>query len=67
MVKPQPPVLRSKHPRDDGEFQIYNQLVKDAADPARQLLDLESWTRHYRNSDYDDERSVMYMQTYSKV
>jgi hypothetical protein len=61
------PVLKPKRPRDDGEFEIYNQVVKDAADPARQLADLENWTRRYRTSDYDDDRSVIYMQAYSKL
>jgi len=65
--KPPQPVLKPKKPRDDGEFQIYNQVLKDSADPAKQLLDLESWTRRYANSDFDDERSVLYMQTYSKL
>jgi hypothetical protein len=61
------PAPKPKRPRDDGEFEIYNQVVKDAADPAKQLADLENWTRHYRNSDYDDDRSVLYMQAYSKL
>lgn len=66
--KPQPaPILKPKRPRDDGEFEIYNQVVKDAGEPAKQLADLENWTRRYRNSDYDDDRSVLYMQAYSKL
>jgi hypothetical protein len=67
-AKPQPPPIpKLKRPRDDGEFEIYNQVVKDAADPAKQLADLDTWSRRYRNSDYDDDRSVLYMQAYSKL
>jgi hypothetical protein len=66
--KQQPlPVLRPKRPRDDGEFEIYNQAVKDAAEPAKQLADLENWTRRYRASDFEDDRAVMYMQAYSRL
>jgi hypothetical protein len=61
------PAPKPKRPRDDGEFEIYNQVVKDAADPAKQLTDLEAWSRRYRNSDYDDDRAVLYMQAYSKL
>jgi len=67
-LQPQPtPPLRPKRPRDDGEFEIYNRVVKDAGEPAKELADLDSWSRRYRNSDYDDERSVLYMQVYSKL
>lgn len=61
------PVARPKRPRDRGEFEIYNQVLKDAGDPARQLADLDAWTRRYRDSDYDDDRAVLYMQAYSKL
>ena len=41
--------------------------MKDAADPAKQLTDLDTWSHQYPDSDYDDERSVLYMQVYSKL
>jgi len=62
-----PPVQRPKKPRDSGEYEIYNQAVKDSGDPAKELNDLETWTRRYRASDYEDDRDVMYMQVYSKL
>ncbi len=42
-------------------------MLKDAADPAKQLVDLDNWSRRYRDSDYGDERSVLYMQVFSKL
>jgi hypothetical protein len=64
--QPLPPT-KPKRPRDAGEFEIYNQVVRDEADPAKQLADLDTWTRRYRASDYDDDRTVLYMQVYSKL
>jgi hypothetical protein len=65
--RPQPPILKPKRPRDDGERASYNQVLKDAGDPARQLVDLDNWSRRYRDSDYEDERRVLYMQVFSKL
>ncbi|MDR3699866.1 MAG: FecR family protein [Candidatus Sulfopaludibacter sp.] len=65
--KPQPPILKPKRPRDDGERASYNQVLKDASDPAKQLVDLDNWSRRYRDSDYEDERRVLYMQVFSKL
>jgi hypothetical protein len=51
--------------RDRGEGEIYNRVLDEPNDPAKQLVDLDTWLRHYRSSDFDDERSVLYMKAYA--
>jgi len=56
-----------KKVKDQGEYDIYNQAFKDAADPAKQVADLDSWNQKYPDSEYKDDRVYMYMQAYLKM
>src|ERR1700720_2536910 len=43
-----------KKVKDQGEFDIYNQVLKDT-DPAKQIQDLDTWTQKYPDSDYKND------------
>lgn len=67
-VKPLPqPHPPGRRPRDNGETEIYNQVLKDEAAPAKQLQDLETWSRRYPDSDFQNDRTVLYLQAYAKT
>jgi hypothetical protein len=56
-----------KKVKDQGEFDIYNQVLKDT-DPAKQIQDLDTWTQKYPDSDYKDyPRPYIYLQAYNKA
>jgi hypothetical protein len=63
------PVGRAQAPekkvKDQGEYDIYNQTIKDNANPAALLKDVETWTQKYPESDYKDERSFYALQAYN--
>lgn len=61
------PAAKKKEVKDQGEFEIYNQAIKDANNPAKLLQDLDTWAQKYPESDFKDDRAYMYMQAYSKV
>jgi hypothetical protein len=63
------PVARQPHKklRDRGEGEIYNLILSEEDNPGKQLVDLDSWTHRYRDSDFDDDRTVIYMHAYSKT
>jgi hypothetical protein len=61
------PAAKKKQTKDHGEFEIYNQAIKDANNPTQLLKDLDTWTQKYPDTDYQDERAYMYMQAYSKI
>ena len=50
-----------------GESEVYNEAVKDigANNFAKALLDLDTWRQEYADSDFTDERSALYVQTYA--
>src|SRR5437867_2591882 len=53
--------------KDQGEFDIYNQVLKDT-DPIKQIQDLDTWTQKYPDSDYkNDDRPFLYLQAYDKA
>jgi hypothetical protein len=54
-----------KKPKDQGEFDIFNETIKDAANPAKQLQDLDTWTQKYPESDFKDDRLLFYISAYS--
>ena len=56
---------KKKQVKDQGEFEIYNQAIKDAANPQKEVQDLDTWSQKYPNSDFKDDRLYMYMQAYS--
>jgi hypothetical protein len=61
------PAAPEKKVKDQGEFDIYNQVLKDA-DPLRQIQDLDTWTQKYPDSEYkNDDRPYIYIQAYNKA
>jgi hypothetical protein len=78
--QPAAPAAKSKQVKDQGEFEIYNQAIKDAdamlhaANPQaageaakKELQDLDQWAQKYPDTDFKDDRAYMYMQAYSSV
>src|SRR5260370_2626302 len=51
-----------KKVKDQGEYDIFNQTIKDASNPAQQIKDLDTWTQKYPDSDYKDDRLYYYIQ-----
>ncbi len=54
-----------KKVKDQGEYDIFNQTIKDASNPAQQIKDLDTWTQKYPDSDYKDDRLYYYIQAYN--
>jgi hypothetical protein len=50
-----------------GESEVYNEVVKDlgANDFAKAMTDLDTWRQRYPDSDFKDERTAFYIQTYA--
>jgi hypothetical protein len=62
-----PAGAKQKAVKDQGEFEIYNQAIKDASNPQKEVQDLDAWTQKYPDSDFKDDRMYMYMQAYSTM
>jgi hypothetical protein len=54
-----------KKVKDQGEYDIYNQTLKDQATPATLLKDLDTWAQKYPESDYKDDRWYYYIAAYN--
>jgi len=54
-----------KKVKDQGEYDIYNQTLKDQANPAALLKDLDTWAQKYPESDYKDDRWYYYIAAYN--
>jgi hypothetical protein len=56
-----------KKVKDQGEYDIYNNVLKDAGAQAwaKLLQDLDTWAQKYPDSDYKDDRVYYYVQAYS--
>ena len=54
-----------KKVKDQGEYDLFNQTLKDASNPAQQIKDLDTWTQKYPESDYKDDRLLYYLQAYN--
>jgi hypothetical protein len=56
-----------KKPKDQGEFDIYNEVLKDinGNNFAKGLTDLDTWKQKYADSDYSDERKAFFVQAYA--
>jgi hypothetical protein len=56
-----------KKVKDQGEYDIYNNVLKDAGGQAwpKLLQDLDTWAQKYPDSDYKDDRLYYYVQAYS--
>ena len=61
------PAAKQKAVKDQGEFEIYNQAIKDASNPQKEIQDLDTWAQKYPDSDFKDDRLYMYMQAYSTM
>ncbi|HEY1217929.1 MAG: hypothetical protein ABSE42_00005 [Bryobacteraceae bacterium] len=53
--------------KDQGEYDIYNDVTKDmlARNFAKAITDLDTWKQKYPASDFKDDRSVFYIQAYA--
>jgi hypothetical protein len=56
-----------KKVKDQGEYDIYNAVLKDAGAQTwpKLLQDLDTWAQKYPGSDYKDDRLYYYIQGYS--
>lgn len=56
-----------KKVKDQGEYDIYNEVIKDIASNnfTKALPDLDTWKQKYPESDYKDDRDVFYLQAYA--
>lgn len=64
----QPAAAAAKKVKDQGEYDIFNEALKDqASNPQKAIQDLDTWTQKYPDSDYKWDRLYMYMQAYSKL
>jgi len=61
------PAARQKAVKDQGELEIYNLAIKDAANPQKAIQDLDTWTQKYSDSDFKDDRLYMYLDAYRRM
>ncbi len=54
-----------KKVKDQGEYDIYNQTLKDLTNPAALLKDLDTWAQKYPDSDWKDDRLYYYITAYN--
>ena len=54
-----------KKVKDQGEYDIYNQTLKDLNTPAALLKDLDTWAQKYPDSDWKDDRQYYYISAYA--
>jgi hypothetical protein len=59
--------VASKKFRNSGESDLYNAVLRDTNDPAKQIQDLDAWTQRYPHSDFVDDRLYLYLQAYARV
>ena len=68
-AKQDAPAKKQKQVKDNGEYDIYNDVIKDANPTApnykKLVTDLDTWTQKYANTDYKDERDAYYVQGYA--
>ena len=56
-----------KKVKDQGEYDIYNEVTKDmlAKNFAKAITDLDTWKQKYPASDFKDDRAVLYLQAFA--
>lgn len=63
------PAAKKKEVKDTGEYDIYNDVIKDAQptanNPKKFIADLDSWTQKYPDTDFKDVRTMYYVQAYA--
>ncbi len=64
-----PPAAAEKKAKDQGEADIFNEVIKDVSPPspnfAKALTDLDTWKQKYPETEYKDERLYYYVQAYN--
>jgi hypothetical protein len=60
-------VARRKRWQDRVEYELAQEALRHADNPALQIQDLDSWKRRYPYSDYENERNYYYLEAYSRV
>jgi hypothetical protein len=57
---------QEKKLKDQGEYDIYNEVAKDIQNKngAKAITDLDTWKQKYPDSDYKNDREVFYIQAY---
>jgi hypothetical protein len=55
--------------QDRGKYELYNEVAKDfgANNSAKALTDLERWSEKYPDSEFKDDRQLLYVQAYSSA
>jgi hypothetical protein len=64
----QPAAKKAKAVKDTGEYDIYNEVIKDSTQPnaaKKFLTDLDTWTQKYPETDFKDTRIMYYVQAYA--
>src|SRR5262249_1672744 len=53
--------------KDQGEYDIYNEVTKDftANNFSKMVTDLDTWTQKYAESDFKDDRTLLYLMAYN--
>ena len=56
-----------KNYKDHGEYDLYNEVAKDFAanNSPKALSDLDRWSEKYPDSEFKDDRQMLYVQAYS--
>jgi hypothetical protein len=56
-----------KNCKDHGEYELYNDVAKDfsANNSSKALTDLERWSEKYPDSEFKDDRQMLYVQAYA--
>jgi hypothetical protein len=62
-VEPAP----AKKFRNAGESEMFNAVIRDTNDPAKQIQDLDAWAQKFPRSDFIDDRLYLYVQAYARV
>lgn len=67
-----PPVAPRVEPTPEKKFrnaresELYNAVLRDTNDPAKQVQDLDAWSREYSRSDFIADRLYLYVQAYAR-
>jgi len=66
---PEPPRVEPLHPKRfrNGELEMYNAVIRESDDPAKQIHGLDTWAQKFPRSDFVDDRLYLYLQAYARV
>ena len=53
--------------KNQDEYEVYNTIAKDfaARNSAKAIVDLDSWSQKFPDSDFKDDRQLLYVQAYA--